>query len=61
MRIARELQQSLQTLGIDELHHLEATGVAAIDPSIAKLFQVADLLDSPTSAPGERNRPKGKS
>jgi hypothetical protein len=61
MRIARELHQALQTLGIDELHHLEATGLVAIDPSIAKLFQVASLLDSPPSSASEPSRPRGKS
>jgi hypothetical protein len=61
MRIARELHQALQTLGIDELHHLEATGMVAIDPSIAKLFQVASLLDSPPSSASEPSRPRGKS
>ncbi|MFM8325747.1 MAG: hypothetical protein ACKN9U_12865 [Pirellulaceae bacterium] len=61
MRIAKELHQTLQTVGIDELHHLEATSLAAIEPSIAKLFQVASFLDSPSSAVAEPSRPRGKS
>jgi hypothetical protein len=61
MRIARELHQTLQTIGIEELHHLEATGLASTDPGVAKLFQVAYLLDAPASTAAEQIGLRGKS
>ncbi len=61
MRIARELHQTLQTIGIDDLQHLEAARLTAIDPSVAHLFQVAHLLAPPSPAASEQGLLEGAS
>ncbi|MFN9549004.1 MAG: hypothetical protein ACK56Q_01860, partial [Pirellulaceae bacterium] len=61
MRIARELHQTLQTIGIEELQPLEATDLGAIEPSVANLFQIAYLPGSTPRAAAEQSRSRGKS
>lgn len=61
MRIARELHQTLQTIGIEELQQLEATDLGAIEPSVANLFQIAYLPGSTPRAAAEQSRSRGKS